>query len=141
MDGTDNQVADCLSRYYEADGPDDHHPDHDFVSADAKLDPDGELLPVQRYVELRSAAARRSRRLAEQTEQCVLDSIQLNTKSSPIPVGPDDDNLPLAIWAGANGQSLRTHVERQVDLACIVQKHYHEDPVFAKILVHPDAHQ
>ena len=141
MDGTDNQVADCLSRYYEANGPEDHHPDHDFVSADAKLDPDGELLPVQRYIKLRLAAARWSRHLVEQTEQRVLDSVQLNAKSSPIPVGPDDDNSPLAIRAGADGQSLRTHIEQQVDLARIVRKHYREDPVFAKILVHPDAHQ
>jgi len=47
--GDTNQVADCLSHYYENDGPDDHHLDHDFVSADTKLNPDGELVPVQRY--------------------------------------------------------------------------------------------
>ena len=45
VDGDTNRVADCLSRYYKNDGPDDYHPDHDFVSADAKLDPDGELIP------------------------------------------------------------------------------------------------
>ena len=140
VDGTDNQVADCLSRYYEADGPEDHHPDHDFVSADAKLNPDRELLPVQHYVKLRSAVARWSHHLAEQTEQCVLDSVQLNTESSPIPVGPDKDDSPLAIRAGADGQSLHTHIEQQVDLTRIVRKHYRKDPVFAKILVHPDAH-
>ena len=72
-------------------------PDHNFVSVDAKLDPNGELLPVQRYIELCSAAARRSCRLVEQTEQRVLDSIQLNAESSPIPMGPDDNDLPLAI--------------------------------------------
>ena len=116
MDGTDNRVADCFSRYYKADGPEDHHPDHDFVSADAKLDPDGELLPIQCYVKLHLVAARRSRHLAEQMEQRVLDSIQLNAESNPIPVGPDDDDSPLAIRAGADGQSLRTHV----DLTCIV---------------------
>ena len=141
VDGTDNQVVDCLSRYYEADGPEDYHPDHDFMSADMKLDPDGELLPVQLYVELCSAAARWSRCLAEQTEQRVLNSIQLNTEFSPIPMGPDEYDSPLAIQARADGQSLHTHVEQQVDLAHIVQKHYREDPVFAKILVHPDAHQ
>ena len=111
------------------------------MSADAKLDPDGELLPVQHYIELCSAAARWSRCLAEQTEQHVLNSVQLNAESSPIPVEPDEDDSPLAIQAGADGQSLHTHVERQVDLMRIVRKHYHEDPVFAKILVHPDAHQ
>ena len=130
-----------MSRYYEADGPEDHHPDHDFVSADAKLDPDRELLPVQRYVELCSVVARQSRRLAEQMEQHVLDSTQLNAESSPIPVGPDDDDLPLAIQAGTDGQSLCMHIEWQVDLACIVRKCNHEDPVFVKILAHPDTHQ
>ena len=60
MDGTDNRVVDCLSHYYEADDPEDHHPDHDFVSADVKLNPDGELLPIQCYVELHSGAARQS---------------------------------------------------------------------------------
>ena len=141
MDGTDNRVVDCLSCYYKADGPEDHHPDHDFMSADAKLDPDRELLPVQHYIELRLAAARQSRRLAEQTEQHVLDSIQLNTESSPIHVGPDNDDLALAIQAGADGQSLHMRVERQVDLARIVRKHYREDPIFVKILAHLDAHQ
>ena len=71
----------------------------------------------------------------------MLDSVQLNTESSPIPVGPDDDDSPLAIRAGADGQSLCTHIERQVDLACIVRKHYCKDPIFVKILVHLDAHQ
>ena len=55
VDGTDNRVVDCLSRYYEVDGPEDHH---DFVSADVKLNPNRELLPIQQYVELRLAAAR-----------------------------------------------------------------------------------
>ena len=71
----------------------------------------------------------------------MLDSVQLNAESSPIPMEPDEDDSPLAIQAGAYGQSLHTHVEQQVDLTCIVRKHYRKDPVFAKILVHPDAHQ
>jgi len=105
-----------------------------------KLDPDGELLPIQRYAELRSAAARRSHWLAKQTEQRITDSNQMNA-------GPDvsqeeaADDSPLAIQAGADGPSLRAHVEQNVDLARLVRKHYCEDPVFAKILAHPDAHQ
>ena len=90
------------------------------MSVDAKLDLNGELLPIQRYIELHSAVARQSRHLAEQTEQHVLDSIQLNAESSPIPMWPDNDDSPLAIQAGADGQSLHTCIERQVDLTCIV---------------------
>ena len=81
------------------------------MSADAKLDPDGELLPIQHYVELCSVAARQAHHLAEQTEQHVLNSDQMNAMSSPTFVGPDNDDSPLAIQAGADGQSLRTCIE------------------------------
>ena len=60
MDGDTNCVADCLSQYYENDGPDDHHPDHDFMSANTKLDPDRKLIPIQRYTEMHTAATRQS---------------------------------------------------------------------------------
>ena len=58
VDGTTNRVVDCLSCYYETDGPEDKHLGHEFVSADAQLNPDGELLPVQRYIKVHAAAAR-----------------------------------------------------------------------------------
>jgi len=69
VDGTTNWVADCLSHYYEADKPDEIHPDHEFVSADTKLDPDAELLPIEQYIEVRSPIARQLRRLAAHVEQ------------------------------------------------------------------------
>src|SRR6266481_3859430 len=140
VDGTLNRVADCLSHYYKSDYPDDKHPDHEFVSANTRLDLDAELLPVQRYVELRSVVARRSRRLAEQVEQCVLDSNQMNNGTSDnISESSNDDSL-LAIESGMDGHSLWINVERNVDLAHIVRKHYHEDTVFAKVLECPKAH-
>ena len=88
-----------MSHYYEADGPEDHHPDHDFVSANAKLNPNRELLPIQQYVELRLAAARQSRHLTEQKEQQVLDSDQMNTlpHSSPVAESSDDSPWPLRL--------------------------------------------
>src|SRR6266481_6712496 len=121
VDGVTNQVVDCLSRYYEANGPDDHHQEHEFVSADSQLNPDGELLPIQWYVELRTTAARRSRRLAEHVEQRVLNSDAMNddavTTLDEVPA-PDDE--PIAFTSGANGQSLRAHVERDINLARLV---------------------
>src|SRR6266481_1442286 len=142
MDGVTNRVADCLSRYYETDGPDDHHQEHEFVSADSQLDLDGELLPIWWYVELCTAAARRSRHLAERVEQRVLDSDVMNddavTASDEVPA-PDDE--PIAFTPGANGQSLRAHVERDINLARLVQRYYREDPVFSKVLSQPRAHR
>ena len=93
------------------DGPEDHHPDHDFVSADTKLDPDRELLPVQRYIELRLVVARQSCRLAEQKEQQVLDSDQMNALPCSPLVEESGDDSPLAIKAGADGQLLCTCIE------------------------------
>ena len=109
-------MADCLSRYYESDSPDDHHPDHDFVSADAKLDPDGELVPVQRYTEMHTAATRWSTHLAEKAEQRVLDSDQMNNQVDDSVTNPDSDDDPPAFTSGADGQSLRVCIERDFNL-------------------------
>jgi hypothetical protein len=43
--GQYNIVADCLSRYYSSDLPGETHADHQYVSADLRLDPDGDDLP------------------------------------------------------------------------------------------------
>ena len=59
VDGVDNKVADCLSRYYENDMSEDNHSENTYVNADITLDPDGELLPTDQYMELRAAATRR----------------------------------------------------------------------------------
>src|SRR6266481_1805550 len=59
--------------------------------------------------------------------------------SDNISESSNNDSL-LAIESGTDGHSLRINVERNVDLACIVCKHYHEDTVFAKVLECPKAH-
>ena len=97
VDGTSNQVVDFLSHYYELDYLDDEHPNHKFVSANAKLDPDAELLPVQQYVELCSAVARRSHCLAEQVKQRVLNSDQMNNRTSDSTSESSDNDSLLAI--------------------------------------------
>ena len=61
IDGVDNKVVDCLSRYYENDMSEDNHSENIYVNADIRLDPDGELLPTDRYTELRTAATRQSK--------------------------------------------------------------------------------
>ena len=51
VDGIDNKVADCLSRYYENDMSEDNHLENTYVNVDIRLDPDGKLLPTDRYME------------------------------------------------------------------------------------------
>ena len=68
VDGVDNKVADCLSCYYENNTSEDNHSENTYVNADIRLDPDGELLPTDHYMELHAAATRQSKRLAERQE-------------------------------------------------------------------------
>ena len=65
VDGVDKKVADCLSRYYENDTSEDHHSENTYVNADIRLDPEGQLLPTDCYMELCAAATRQSKRLTE----------------------------------------------------------------------------
>ena len=60
VDGVDNKLADCLSHYYENNTSVDNHSENTYVNADISLDPDSELLPTDRYMELRAAATRQS---------------------------------------------------------------------------------
>ena len=65
IDGINNKVVDCISRYYENDMSDDNHLENTYVNADIRLDPDGELLPTDHYTELYAAMTRQSKRLAK----------------------------------------------------------------------------
>ena len=65
VDGVDNKVMDCLPHYYENNMSEENHSENTYVNADIRLDPDGELLPTDHYTELRAAATRWSKQLAE----------------------------------------------------------------------------
>ena len=52
VDGTRNQVADSLSRYYEYNTIEDEYPNSEFIKADEILDPDGDLAAIQRFIEI-----------------------------------------------------------------------------------------
>ena len=69
----------------------------------------------------------------------MLDSAELNWGTIEVPSERSDD-APLACESGTDGQSLHTHVEQDFDLAQIVHRSYRKDPLFAKVMVHPEAH-
>ena len=52
VDGTQIQVADSLSHYNEYDTIEDEYPNSEFVKVDEILDPDGDLAPVQGFIEI-----------------------------------------------------------------------------------------
>ena len=51
IQGVRNKVADCLYRYYESDEEGEMHHYDEYVSADVRLDPEGEDLPLNRLRE------------------------------------------------------------------------------------------
>ena len=88
------------------------------MSADTKLNPHGELIPVQQYTEMHTAATRWSIHLApEKAEQRVLDSDQMNNQVDDAVADPDSDDNPPAFTSRADGQSLCICVERDINLA------------------------
>jgi hypothetical protein len=52
MPGKLNKAADLLLRYYSEDTPEDKHPDHIYVTTDAHLDLEGEMLPSEQFMDL-----------------------------------------------------------------------------------------
>jgi len=136
--GTSNKVADSLSRYYQSDTWEDVHPSYDFVSADLKLDPEGEDLPWNRVVEIRAISDEaRDRPIREATEEREVLAEQLaNTRSqSEAPGGtPDDENDPTIFESISQGPELRKHVEKATDFLDKVKKGYAKDVLFSKIV-------
>ena len=108
VDGVDNKVADCLSCYYENDMSEDNHSENTYVNADIRLDPDGELLPTDCYTELRIAATRQSKRLAEWQESRHIEAEILNASDEQSLPSKDTSSIDdiTAIAAGNDGKSL-----------------------------------
>ncbi|KAG6881579.1 hypothetical protein C0995_001416, partial [Termitomyces sp. Mi166 len=104
-----NKVADCLSRYFESDTPDDVHNVYDYVQADKRIDPEGKDLPLHRFhkimekrVEIQAMQAQKlccSKRLKEQKELRDLEAQQMveatKTPNKGIESSSHDDNPSL----------------------------------------------
>ena len=74
-----------MSRYYEYNTIEDEYPNSELIKADKILDPDGDLAPVQQFVEIRNQAIRRSQRLQERTPTARIESQMLNETFNNIP--------------------------------------------------------
>ena len=102
VDGTQNQVADSLSCYYEYDTIEDEYPNSEFIKADEILDPDGDLAPAQRFIEIQNQAIRRSQRLQEKTPTARLESQMLNETFNNIPEEKEISDEDTIIYTSGN---------------------------------------
>ncbi|KAJ3475421.1 hypothetical protein NLI96_g11847 [Meripilus lineatus] len=146
-----NKVADCLSRYYMSDKPDEEHPDHTYVNADTRLDPEGEDLPIDRMLELRAMQTRSGTKAAESrmvgrfmkegVEPREVESNELRDHGVETPRQERGDNDPTWAESQQNGPELQTIVEDKWKLMEEIRKGYQGDAMFAKIVKHPKDHQ
>ena len=84
---------------------------------DEILDPDRDLAPIQRFIEIRSQAIRRSQRLQERTLTVRLESQMLNETFNNIPVEQETTDEDTIIYtAGSNGKPLLASIEKEFDL-------------------------
>ena len=125
VDGERNQVADALYCYYEYNTTEDKHPNKEFVKADEVLDPNGELLPVERFVEIRTNAIRKSQRLKDKPSDAVAESVAINNTKTTTDTSssPDNDDV-ITINSGNDKESLHTHIEQSFNLTSRVKQAY-----------------
>jgi hypothetical protein len=90
-------VTNALSRRYENDEPRDIQAPHEFVNADAHLDPDGEDMPgIPANTAQAENAPRRSRWLREKLELRTAEAgvkAQCEGRTSQSPEGNDETTL------------------------------------------------
>jgi hypothetical protein len=125
VDGVDNKVVDCLSHYYKNNTGDKSHPEHINVNADVRLDPDCELLPTDRYMELKTAAMRWSNHLVKKREARILESEEMNDSAwralLEVALSIDDEDITVTA-ASSDGTTLRIKVENSTDLPKILHE-------------------
>ena len=114
-----------MSRYYEYDTIEDEYPNSEFIKADEILDPDGDLAPIQRFVEIQSQAIRRPKRLQEKTSTVRLESQMLNETFDKIPEEQEiSDEDTIAYTSGSNGKPLLALIEKEFNLNQVIRKFY-----------------
>jgi hypothetical protein len=156
--GTLNKVADALSRYYESDTWYDIHPETAYVDADVRLDPERIDLPWNRLNELKTGAIqmkalqvvdnirrRRSNCLLERQEDGDTQAAALALVPIPEPaqteVINEVDENPTVMQSRQRGEDLTAQMNRDDSFLNAIRHGYSKDPVFTKVLAHPDDHK
>jgi len=152
IQGEENKVADCLSRYFQSDLEGEGHPSHEYVRADVRLDPEGDDLPAGRLAEVRAVREDLKRggkgpptkksepRVAKGKARASVRRPTPSASKSTESVGPSlVDSEPTA----ARGEppvaprSALSPTEMESDFFQSVKRGYESDALFQKILGKP----
>ena len=116
---------DSLSCYYEYDTIEDEYPNSESIKADEILDPDGDLAPVQWFIEIQNDVIRGLQRLQEKIPAVRLESQMLNKTFNKVPVEQEHkDNDTIAYMSANNGKPLLMIIKKEFDLNKIIMKFY-----------------
>ena len=130
-----------MSHYLDYDTIEDKIPTTDFIKADEILNPDGDLVPIERFIEIQTNATRRSRQLQDHTEPAVTESKELNQiPTRPLSVVVSDNDNVVATNTGNDKTLLLVKVGETFNLAKAVRHAYRKDNLYSNILEKPRAH-
>ena len=113
----------------------------DFVKADEILNPDGELVPIKRFIEIQTTTTRRSCWLQDCSEPAISSSKELNQapkKPTSMLVSGNDD--VIATSSRNDKTLLLVKVEQTFNLTKTVKLAYRKDKHYSKILEKPKTH-
>jgi hypothetical protein len=135
--GSENKVADCLSRYYESLPESTEIKDQEFVSIDRRLDPGGDDLPLSRRSEIRTLriqTARNKQRLNDAISQRDVDAQEM--EAALVAAQETGQEIP-AHDAVADSVNLQDYMSRYEEFSHLLKNHYGTDTYFSKILSSP----
>lgn len=153
--GENNKVADCLSRYYENDTGDDAHREEEYVHADMRIDPTGEDLPPDRFVEvhenvveicaMKEDSRRRSQRLQEKLELRDVEAEEMKEADGSHAGSVSTNNASTKeITIGdmlASGPNLELDALEDDPFLESVRAGYKADPLFKVVLESPEEYK
>jgi hypothetical protein len=125
-----NVIADIFSRFYHNRDTEPVSP-FEYVSADRRLDPEGEDLPVARYLEV----CEFNTEIVPQPEEC--DFFARSIRSNQ-PIDGDDCDPDTMAGSHSLGRNLATIVESSVDVKEICICNYPTDSILRHIIDSPD---
>lgn len=135
--GQTNKVADCLSRYYESDQEDEMHPYDEYVTANARLDPEGEDLPFSRLREVKSVQVGPTKKDQPLSERRTIPRVELNAMRKAEKRSLDAEEDPLLFVPGDSLKPLNKRFDPDESFFEAAKRGYPEDPTFGKVLHDP----
>ena len=113
-------------------------PNSEFIKADELLNPDGDLAPVQWFVEIWNNAIRWLQRLQEKIPAAWLESQILNETFNNVPVEQEqEDNDTITHTSANNEKPLLTMIKKEFNINKTIMKFYRQDKIYSKILENP----